>query len=362
VGCGNSAELIPQNLEENSIHAVITDPPYGLKFLNLDWDKALPPQEVWNECFHILRPGGFLLAFGHVKLYHRLTCQLEDAGFVVKDCFCWGYATNFPKSLNIDKAMDKDEGLTRKVVGTKAGLPGYSLAEEQNPGGYQGIRYDVDKEHEITVPTGENAMVWEGWGTATKTAWEPIVMVQKPLEGRYIDNILKYHVGALNINECRIPFSSNEDKERMKSFLNFKAKNYGNEKYFSCNAGEKKQVNVHPSGRWPANLLWLDPLFAEYDHIFMIPKPSTQEKRLYNKHSTVKPVKLMERLIRLVTPNPSMVDEKVYVLDPFLGSGTTGVACKKLRRNFIGYEKDEDSFKTSCKRLAEKSKTDIGAW
>ena len=105
--------------------------------------------------------------------------------------------------------------------------------------------------------------------------------------------------------------------------------------------------------RWPANVLWLDPLYAEYDKFFMVPKPNQTEKRSYNQHDTVKPIRLMERLITLVTPKPSKVKNDVLVLDPFMGSGSTGVACKKLNRTFIGYEIDEASFKTAECRLSE---------
>ena len=112
-------------------------------------------------------------------------------------------------------------------------------------------------------------------------------------------------------------------------------------------------------GRWPANLLWLDPLFAEYDHIFMVPKPDINEKGRNNTHTTVKPIRLMERLISLVTPNPAVVGEDVIVLDPFAGSGSTGVACQILKRKFIGYEKDSKSFDVAQKRLSIKRRVDL---
>ena len=340
-------------LNEKSVHAVITDPPYGLGFLGSDWDKVLPSPEIWSRCFELLKPGGFLIAFGHCRLYHRLACSIEDAGFIIKDCLCWGYATNFPKSYNISKAIDKRNGFEQKIVGTKAGMPGYSLAEEKNPGGYSGIRYDPAKECAIYEAVTQDAQTWSGWGTALKTGWEPIVLAQKPLEGNYVDNILKWKVGALNIDECRIPFESQEDEERLRSFMNFSEKNHGNADYFSCNDGNKKQVNIHPQGRWPANLMWLDPLFADYDKIFMIPKPSSSEKGEFNNHITVKPVRLMNHLIRLLTPKPSTIQEEVCILDPFMGSGTTGVACNELGRYFLGFDNNSDSFDIAHQRLSQ---------
>jgi len=163
-------------------------------------------------------------------------------------------------------------------------------------------------------------------------------------------------VGGLNIDECRIPYKDEKDKKTLESFAHFAGGNYGDDQYFSANSGNKKQCNVHPDGRWPANLIWLDPMFVEYDHIFMVPKPSRREKGDYNEHSTVKPVELMERLIRLVTPRPSIVGEEVVVLDPFCGSGTTGVAAGNLKRKFIGYEMDEKSFEVAERRIRERTR------
>lgn len=330
---GNALDLIPKYLEENSVHAVICDPPYGINLFNsaknatnaINWDKVLPSIDIWKACYTVLRPGAFLLAFGHTRVYHRLGCQLEDAGFEIKDCLCWGYATGNPRPLNIDRAIDRD------------------------------AKEEVDTESGVYEPSTEAAKAWQGWANNLKNSWEPIVMAQKPLEGRYIDNVQKYNVGGLNIDECRIPFRDEKDQKTLESFRHFAGKDYGDERYFSANSGGAKQCNIHPGGRWPANLIWLDTLFAEYDHIFMVPKPSRREKGDYNDHPTVKPIELMERLIRLVTPRPSIVGEKVIVLDPFAGSGSTGVAAKNLRRSFEGYENDPKSFKIAMRRMKEKA-------
>ncbi len=295
-----------------------------MEFLGLDWDKVLPPIEIWQACHTVMRPGAFLLAFGHTRLYHRLGCQIEEAGFEIKDCLCWGYASGNPRPLNIDRAIDKEAGVQSEVLDA------------------------------IYEPSTDAAKAWQGWANNLKTAWEPIIMAQKPLEGRYVDNVQKYNVGGLNIDECRIPFRDEKDKQTLESFRHFTENDYGDDRYFSANSGGKKQCNIHPGGRWPANLIWLDTLFADYDHIFMIPKPSRREKGDYNQHSTVKPIELMERLVRLVTPRPSIVGEKVVVLDPFMGSGSTGVAVKNLRRKFEGYETDQKSFEVAKKRLREK--------
>jgi site-specific DNA-methyltransferase (adenine-specific) len=325
------SKTLRDDIGNDSVHAVVTDPPYGMKFMGLDWDKCLPPTEIWQACYDVLRPGGFCLAFGHTRLYHRLACQLEEVGFVIKDCLCWCYATNFPHSLNAGVEIDGRAGFKRTSY------------EDGKP----------------TAPITDDAKKWEGFGNVLKTAWEPILLSQKPLDGTYVENLLKHHVGMLNIDACRIPYASEDDRKTLESFVNFAGKSHGDARYFSANAGDRKQANVHPNGRWPANLLWLDPLFADYDHIFMIPKPTVKEKRRFNEHDTVKPVRLMEHLISLVTPKSSVVNEEVIVLDPFAGSGSTGVACKRLKRKFIGYEKNEKSYQTALRRLKERALVEI---
>ncbi len=309
------SKLLREDLEPNSVHAVVTDPPYFLNLMNLNWDKVLPSIDIWAACFEVLRPGGFCLAFGYPRLYHRLACQLEDVGFEIKDCLCWGYATGNPRPLNIDKAIAK----TDDIAATR----------------------------------------WTGWANNLKNSWESIVMAQKPLEGTYAENVLAYNVGGLNIDECRIPYKNENDMKSLASFKHFTEGDYGDKRYFSANSGNKKQCNVHPLGRWPANLVWLDPTFVLYDHIFMIPKPAKGEKGVYNEHSTVKPVHLMERLIKLVTPRPSVVKEDVVVLDPFLGSGSTGVAAQNLHRKFEGYELDRSSYDVAKRRINERTKNKL---
>jgi len=270
------------------------------------------------------------LAFGHTRLYHRLGVQLEDAGFSIKDCLCWGYATGLPRGLDVSRLVDKEA----------RGCPmGTSDPQSLNHkhwvvGSHISPRHwSVTGNYESHEPVDEEAKKWQGWKTTMKPAWEPIIMAQKPLEGTYVNNILKWHVGALNIDACRIPHEAND-------------KHKGNKK-------------IHPKGRWPANLLWLDPLFDDYDRFFMVPKPSKKEKREYNTHETVKPIRLMENLVKLVSPKPATVAEPVIVFDPFMGSGSTGKACKQLHRYFIGYESDSDFFEIALKRLKERSQAAI---
>ncbi len=218
-----------------------------------------------------------------------------------------------------------------------------------------GSTYDIKRDTDGKFIMPDELKQWKSMGTSLKTAWEPIALAQKPIEGTYVDNVLKWQVGALNIDACRIPYESEEDKKALESFVNFEAADHGDARYFSANTGGKKQVNIHPDGRWPSNVLWLDPLYADYDRFFLVPKPSRSEKGEYNDHDTVKPVRLMEHLITLVSPKPSMTKEDVLILDPFMGSGTTGLACKNLGRKFFGYEDDTKSFEIAERRLDGKS-------
>lgn len=328
-------------------------PTDGINLMNNKWDADLPSIEVWNRCFEVLRPGGFCISFAHTRLYHRLAVQLEQAGFIIKDCLCWAQSQGFPHSFNVSKKLDQIAGAERKVVGRRK----HSTLKNNPQVSSNAYHADTLKSSEnmeqwdITAPETEEAKMWHGWGTQLKPSWEPIVLAQKPIEESYVNNILKYKVGVLNIDVCRIPYASEEDKKSLESFMHFESKECGDSRFFSCNEGGTKQVNIHPSGRWPGNVLWLDPLFADYDRFFLIPKPATSEKGEFNEHDTVKPLHLMERLIKLVTPRPSIIREDVVVLDPFMGSGTTGVACKMLGRHFIGYEKDPKSFETARRRL-----------
>jgi site-specific DNA-methyltransferase (adenine-specific) len=326
------SRLLREDVQPSSIHAVVTDPPYGMNIMNNEWDKILPPAEVWKACFDVLLPGGFLLAFGHTRLYHRVGCQIEDAGFEIKDCLCWTYATNFSHPVNAGVEIDEHCGYRR---------------------------HTYDDHGELTEGVTEEGKKWNGYMNGLKRSWEPIIMAQKPMEGKIAENVLKYKCGVLNVDACRIPYASDEDRESLRSFSNFKGQDCGDARYFSANEGGKKQANVHPLGRFPANLMWLDPLYAKYDHIFMIPKPVKGEKRSYNHHDTVKPLRLMRHLVSLVTPNPSVVGVDVTVLDPYMGSGTTGVACTETGRKFIGYEIDKKSFETSKKRIDEPRLADL---
>lgn len=242
-------------LKDNSIDAITTDPPYELGFMGKSWDKAgvaFDPA-TWREALRVLKPGGYLLAFGGTRTYHRLTCAIEDAGFEIRDCMMWVYGSGFPKSLDVSKAIDKQAGVEREVVGVNEHGSGPHKIKLNNHGkGDTGIGYmdGSGKVFNVTAPSTNAAKEWQGWGTALKPAWEPIIVARKPIEKNVAHNVQKYGTGALNIDECRIKA---EPWRREGLRDDMRGGNFG--------VGENKKIDLggiaesHPLGRWPANVI-----------------------------------------------------------------------------------------------------------
>ena len=180
-----------KELADNSIDSIITDPPYELSFMGKSWDNTgiANNKEMWAECLRVLKHGGHLLAFGGTRTYHRMACAIEDAGFEVRDMIEWVYGSGFPKSLNIGKAIDKLQGNERQAIGIdKSGKSSRAYQSEEKTTAGQ---YKIDK----------GTSQWEGWGTATKPAHEPICMARKPLAEKTVaENVLKLGVGVINID------------------------------------------------------------------------------------------------------------------------------------------------------------------
>lgn len=308
-----------KTLEANSVDSIVTDPPYGLSFMGKKWDYDVPSVELWREALRVLKPGGHLLSFGGTRTYHRMVVNIEDAGFEIRDQVMWLYGSGFPKSHN---------------------LPG-------------------------------------GFGTALKPANEPICVARKPLEkGLTIAaNVLKYGTGAMNIDASRIATDE---------VLSIGSGKLLNGLLAGGGADGSNPGSQYPQGRWPANLI-LDEAAAkslgEPSRFFYIAKASKRERNAglegmplvklqdyaegtrrklvaqaenhknpnlarANFHPTVKPIKLMEYLIKLVTPPCGIV------LDPFMGSGTTGKAAKNLDFEFIGIEREAEYVAIAEKRMA----------
>jgi site-specific DNA-methyltransferase (adenine-specific) len=218
------------------------------------WDRNLNHGAWATEALRVLKPGAHLLAFGGTRTFHRLTCALEDAGFEIRDCLSWLYGSGFPKSLDVSKAIDKAAGAEREVVGRVAGMG------KQNPewnGTAQGRAANSFKpEYDATIPATEAAQRWQGWGTALKPAWEPIILARKPLAGNVASNVQAYGTGALNIDGTRI-----EGKwttwRRGDGSINPDA-GFADEYVNGSERPQDVRNPEHPAGRWPANVV-LDP-------------------------------------------------------------------------------------------------------
>lgn len=355
INLGDCLEVM-KDIDDNTVDAIVTDPPYGISFMGKKWDYDVPSVEIWEECLRILKPGGYLLSFAGTRTYHRMACAIEDGGFEIRDMIEWIYGSGFPKSLNIG----------------------------------------------------------DGWGTALKPAHEPICMARKPLsEKTVIDNVLKWATGGINIDDSRIAL--NNEKPPTGSGGAVRHSDTDHKWGFVGNGGNE----TSSLGRFPANLIHdgsdeVVELFpnsgsgnnkepycyagVEYDNkdtsmfngdkpeapsnyndkgsaarFFYCAKASKSERNAgcgdleevvakrtqsggddtrgrpipknRNSHPTVKPISLMEYLVKLVSR------EEAVVLDPFGGSGSTGVACVNLNRNFVLIEKEEEYFDIAVARV-----------
>ncbi|PCH93506.1 MAG: site-specific DNA-methyltransferase [Bacteroidetes bacterium] len=300
-----------KGVENDSVDALVTDPPYGISFQNNDWDKNLPNSKIWVNSISVLKPGGFGLVFTSIKLMHRIMVQLEDSGFLIKDVLFWSFLNGMPKSRNLAIDIDKELGVESRMTGVFQYVQGYKKGGADS--------YKSDNIKFIYEPASKLGQRYKGAGISLKPAYEPIIMIQKPLEEglSVAQNMIKYGTGALNIEETRIPYKKGEPK-----------------------VGH----NPHPKGRVPSNIIRTQEFDDGYDKFFLIRKVR-QRKDKFNHHPTLKPVDLMEHLVKLVS-----FDDQT-VLDPFMGSGSTGVAAVNCDRKFIGYEIDKSYYNIADTRL-----------
>jgi len=199
-------------MADNSVDSIVTDPPYGLSFMGKKWDYDVPSVEIWRECLRVLKPGGHLLSFAGTRTQHRMAVRIEDAGFEIRDMIAWLYGSGFPKSHDVSKAIDKAAGAEREVVGVKKSPDGrnYSIESAVNRGEFGGEsafkKSGMNTEKLIlTAPSTEDAIKWQGWGTALKPALEPITVARKPLsESTVVKNVLKWGTGGVNVDGCRV--------------------------------------------------------------------------------------------------------------------------------------------------------------
>lgn len=347
--CGDCVDVLP-GLPANSVDSVITDPPYGLRFMGRDWDRGVPGVAFWSEVLRVAKPGALMLAFGGTRTFHRLTCAIEDAGWEVRDCLMWLYGSGFPKGLNL-----RGNG-------------------------------------------------WDGWGTALKPAWEPILLAMKPLDGTFAGNAQRWGVAGLNVDGARIEVQEPGRRHLLKSLGDLPPKNT-----FGNGLNGSRALGTTSQGRWPANVLLDEEAAAALDaqsgklhsnsgnygkyaqrsskgitdtggasRFFYVAKASRSERnaglegdgngvqcarpespdmsgkfpdhdgreRGANHHPTVKPLALMRYLCRL-----TMTPAGGVVCDPFMGSGTTGVAAVMEGREFVGIELDAGYFEVARRRI-----------
>ena len=302
-----------EEINNSSINALITDPPYGISYQNNYWDKDLPDKEIWQNSIRVLKEGSFGLVFSSIRLMHRLMVDLEDSGFIIKDVLFWAYLNGMPKSRDIALDIDKELGVNSKIVGTYNYVQGYKKNGAEN--------YYTNETKHKKEPVSEMGLRYKGSGLGLKPAYEPIILIQKPITKfkNVAQNIINNGNGVLNIEETRIPYEKGDDK-----------------------VGH----NPHPLGRVPSNIIRTEPFNDGYDKFFLVPKVR-QNAEKYNHHPTIKPVELMSHLVKLLT------FENETVLDPFSGSGSTGVSCLINNRNYIGYELEKEYYNISLKRLKE---------
>jgi len=240
---GNNLDILP-TLADNSIDSIVTDPPYELGFMGKKWDSSgiAYSVELWQQCLRVLKPGGHLLSFGGTRTYHRVAVAIEDAGFELRDSIAWLYGSGFPKSLDVSKAIDKAAGAEREVIGNyiapdggrRTGGNTFSVGKEPD-GRPEGL---------LTAPSTPEAQQWQGWGTALKPAFEPVIVARKPIEGTVANNVLKWGTGGLNIDGSRIGTEQRNMTIKETGFgTNFMDDNW---------QPSGKSYDKTVQGRWPA--------------------------------------------------------------------------------------------------------------
>jgi site-specific DNA-methyltransferase (adenine-specific) len=359
---GDCLEVL-RSLPDCSVDSIVTDPPYGLSFMGKRWDYDVPSVEIWAECLRVLKPGGHLLAFAGTRTQHRMAVRIEDAGFEIRDMIAWVYGSGFPKSLDVSKAIDKASGVEFDA------LPaiGVGFMNANGAGGYNVTKNQLVRKGERTP----EAKQWQGWGTALKPALEPITVARKPLIGTVAENVLQHGTGAINVDGGRV---GTEDD------LNGGGYSGGTPKTMFSGLGRLQPSEfAQPSGRWPANFIHdgseeATDLLGASARFFYCAKASkadrdagcegmeqrkagamsgietregkpTNHPMRTNFHPTVKPTDLMRYLCRLVTP-PSGI-----VLDPFMGSGSTGKAAMMEGFAFVGIEREAEYVEIAKARI-----------
>lgn len=451
--CNDCLEELDK-IPENSIDAIVTDPPYELGFMGKSWDNAGVSfqKETWAKCLRVLKPGGYLLAFGGTRTFHRIACAIEDGGFEIRDTIMWLYGQGFPKSMSLSKGIEAKEKLGNAGTRNKRRIEQACHTDEYilkqtNNGAMGEIIETTRKEY---IPNTELSKKWDGWGTCLKPSFEPIIVARKPFKGSLVDNVMECGVGGLNIDECRVgdetirggttpgfrdvgrkskatigiaalslgqvegakrkPLEAHIGRFPANTILTYDETNFdevcggfpqskgGSGKAFkkdeydygdtatNSKRGDSKPYNDDGSAaRYFKNCPFSDEDLEEIRSYYYCPKASKKDRneglgefkaktkvfngksdkpsreikdvearvttKARNYHPTVKPTSLMQYLVRLVSPRGATI------LDPFMGSGSTGkaVAYENKERDagykFIGIEKDPEYCKIAEARL-----------
>jgi len=348
-----------RDMEPESVTAIITDPPYGLSFMGKEWDHGVPGVLFWTEALRVLRPGGHALIFGGTRTFHRLACAVEDAGFEIRDCLWWMYGQGFPKSLDVSKAIDKAAGVKGGRGPLKRGgerLMSQAPDGKRNGGGAWGD--EKGRDPYTYVAGSAAARTWNGYGTALKPAWEPIILARKPLAGTVAANVTQYGTGAVNVDRCRVGGNVDEMRgrwpanvvldEEAAAMLDEQAPKTG-----QCAPLKETGRNRPGHGRLgkmgPPKAAEPKDGLSGASRFFYCAKASKKDRGEGNTHPTVKPTELMRWLVRMVSgPDPA---NDTLILDPFAGSGTTGVACKLEGISFVLIEREAKYVEIINKRL-----------
>lgn len=410
------------DLPDESIDACVTDPPYGIGFMGRAWDHAVPSVEVWREVFRVLKPGAHLLAFFGTRTYHRGAVAIEDAGFEIRDQIGWAFGVGFPKSHDVSKAIDREAGAQRETVTVEAQNPKAAGRGKDGTAGatrpYIERALAAGGAH-VTAgpkPVTDAAREWSGWGSGLKPAWEPIVLARKPLTGTIAANVLAHGTGALNVDGCRIATDELTPRDNKQSAT---WRTYGSgyaepsplgrwpanlihdgspdvlrlfpvtgparvadvsderrAEFFRAGAlalggvsGRRDPANSHSDpGGSAARFFYCAKADASdreagLRHMAertlhrvnpggMANDPKWAPIARRNIHPTVKPTALMRYLCRLITPPGGTV------LDPFMGSGSTGRGAMLEGFGFVGIDIDPEYLEIARARIAEANPID----
>jgi site-specific DNA-methyltransferase (adenine-specific) len=248
-----------RQLPSDSFDALLCDPPYGFSFMGKKWDYDVPSTDTWREALRVLKPGAPLLSFGGARTFHRIAIGIEDAGFELRDCLMWLYGKGFPKSQNIGLAIDKAAGATREVVGSRV-LTGNAAISTKDKGGTYGVQVGSipPKTVDVTAPATDLAQQWDGYGTALKPAYEPILLARKPLVGTMAANVAAHGVGGLAIDACKIARAV-DDVSGYAATGSKAAPNLAMGRQY------ERAAKPDDAGRWPANLILDDDSAAALD-------------------------------------------------------------------------------------------------